>query len=197
MRFVFEMLSISLYTVFVQNLIFSGGYGASEAVRMAAKPYRLALYCLSVTYFLLVTSAFCRALDYVEFISNLNSAYHAAIFACVLIVVYLLTALFFHLVFGAEPKYLSQLGITALNTLVMSVPFINFSAGYSFTQSLGTALGAGLAFFIAVLLIGAGMRKLAHSKEIPPVFQGTPIMFIYVALLSLAFSGFSGAPLFA
>ncbi|HOO26621.1 MAG TPA: Rnf-Nqr domain containing protein [Clostridiales bacterium] len=197
MRLIFQMFSVALYTVFVQNLVFSGGYGASEAVRMAAKPYRLVLYCLSLSYFSLAASSISRLLDFFDFIYELNSIYHAAIFAGVLVAVYLVTALFFKLVFGAEPKFLSQLGITALNTLVLSVPFINFRAGYSFFQSLGTSLGAGFAFFVAVVLIGAGMRKLAHNKDIPPAFQGTPVMFIYVSLLALAFSGFSGSSLFA
>ncbi|HZK38549.1 MAG TPA: Rnf-Nqr domain containing protein, partial [Clostridia bacterium] len=63
-------------------------------------------------------------------------------------------------------------------------------------ESLGTGIGAGAAFFLAVFLIGKGMGKLCENKDIPPAFQGTPAIFIYVALLSLAFTGFSGSSLF-
>lgn len=197
MDWLLKMLSVALYTVFIQNLVFSGGYGASEAVRMAAKPRRLLLFSSSIVYFSLVTSAGCRALDFFPRIEALGGTPHTVIFVLVLIAVYAVTALFFRLAFGAEPKFLSQLGISALNTLVLAVPFINFKAGYTFVESIGTGLGAGFAFFLAVMLIGSGMKTMAENKNIPPVFQGTPATFIYVALLSLAFTGFSGGSLFA
>jgi len=197
MSWIFNMLSVALFTVFIQNLVFSGGYGASEAVRLAAKPRRLLLFSSSIAYFSVVTSAACRALDFLPKIKALNNTTHTVIFFIVLIFVYIFTALLFRIFLGAEPKFLSQLGISALNTLVLAVPFINFRAAYSFPESLGTGLGAGFAFFLAVVLIGKGMKNLAENKDIPPVFQGNPAAFIYVALLSLAFTGFSGSSLFA
>lgn len=193
----FDMLSVALYTVFIQNLVLSGGYGSSEAVRMAAKPRRLLLFSSYITYFAIITSAACRALDFVPSIKALNDTGHTAVFVVVLIIIYVLTALVFRAILGAEPKFLSQLGISALNTLVLAVPFINYRAAYSFFESLGTGIGAGAAFFLAVFLISKGMGKLYANKDIPPAFQGTPVMFIYVALLSLAFTGFSGSSLFA
>ena len=35
MSWFFDMISAAFYAILVQNLVFSGGYGASEAVRMA------------------------------------------------------------------------------------------------------------------------------------------------------------------
>jgi electron transport complex protein RnfA len=193
----FDMLSVALYTVFIQNLVFSGGYGASEAMRIAAKPRRLLLFSLSITYFSIVTSAICRALDYAPTVKALSDTAHAAVFISVLILTYVFTAILFRLVLGAEPKFLSQIGISALNTLVLAVPFINQRAAYTFVESLGSGIGAGVAFFLAAFLISKGMGRLCTNKDIPPAFQGTPAMFVYVALLSLAFTGFSGSSLFA
>lgn len=192
----FNMISVALFTVFIQNLVLSGGYGSSEAVRMAAKPRRLLLFSAYITYFAVITSAACRALDFISTVKALSDTAHMGVFIAVLIVCYVFTAILFWVVLGAEPKFLSQLGISALNTLVLAVPFINYRAAYSFAESLGTGIGAGAAFFLAVFLIGKGMGKLCANKDIPPAFQGTPAIFIYVALLSLAFTGFSGSSLF-
>ena len=41
MRIITELISAAMYAMLAQNFIFTGGYGASEAVRMAAKPKQL------------------------------------------------------------------------------------------------------------------------------------------------------------
>ena len=41
MTWFFDLLSTALYTVFIQNLVFNGGYAASEALMLAKKPRRL------------------------------------------------------------------------------------------------------------------------------------------------------------
>jgi len=193
----FDLLSVAVYMIFIQNLVFSGGYGASEAVRMAAKPRRFLLFALSIAYFSVVTSAACRALDYIPAIGTLNDSLHAVVFVLMLVLVYLITAVLMRILLKAEPKFLSLMGISALNTLVLAIPFINNRAAYSLTESIGTGLGAGLAFILAVALMSNGMQRLSENKDIPAAFSGAPAIFIYVALLSLAFTGFSGSSLFA
>ena len=59
-------------------------------------------------------------------------------------------------------------------------------------KEIGSGIGSGLAFAIAVTLINLGLRRLSENEEIPEAFKGTPAIFIYVALLSLAFAGISG-----
>jgi Na+-translocating ferredoxin:NAD+ oxidoreductase subunit A len=193
----FDLLSVALYTIFIQNLVFSGGYGASEAVRMAAKPRRFLLFACFIAYFSISTSFVSRTLDLIPAVNARGDAFHTFLFVLVLLAVYIVTALILLVFLGAEPKFLSLLGISALNTLVLAVPFINRRAAYTFTESLGAGLGAGLAFILAVALIGSGLQRLSQNKDIPKAFQGAPAMFIYVALLSLAFTGFSGGSLFA
>ena len=53
-----------------------------------------------------------------------------------------------------------------------------------------------LMIVLAVLLINAGIRHIANNENIPAVFRGTPVLLIYVSLLSLAFSCFTGESLF-
>ena len=56
MSWFFDMLSAAVYAIFVQNLVFSGGYGTSEAIRMAARPKRLASVAGMIIYFSTVSA---------------------------------------------------------------------------------------------------------------------------------------------
>ena len=49
MSVIANLFSAAMYAFVLQNLIFTGGYGASEAVRMAAKPKQLLLVAQYVT----------------------------------------------------------------------------------------------------------------------------------------------------
>ena len=119
------------------------------------------------------------------------------IFVLILVLVYLVTAVLMRIFLRADPKFLSLMGISALNTLVLAIPFINHRAAYSLSESIGTGLGAGLAFILAVAFLRNGMQRLEQNKDIPDAFKGIPAVFVYIALLSLAFTGFSGSSLFA
>ncbi|MCR5484133.1 MAG: hypothetical protein K6F09_00940 [Clostridiales bacterium] len=192
----FSMLRAALYTIFIQNLVFNGGYGSSEAIRMSAKPQRFLPFSMMIAFFSTVTALVCRTLDNFKEIKQSGSAVHAALYCAVLISIYLFVALILKLVLDPDKKFFSTLGIAALNTLVFAVPLINRNAGYSYTESIGVGVGSGIAFILALLLINVGLKRLEANNDIPPLFRGTPAMFLYVAMLSLAFNGFSGSSLF-
>ena len=83
----------ALYVIFVQNLVFSGGYGSSEAIRMSAKPKRFLPFSVMITYFSTLTALICRLLDYIDFVDSLSLGFHTLIFGGVLTVVFLVTVL--------------------------------------------------------------------------------------------------------
>ncbi|MEG1887278.1 MAG: Rnf-Nqr domain containing protein [Oscillospiraceae bacterium] len=197
MSWFFNLLNAALYIIFIQNLVFSGGYGASEAVRMATKPKKLVVFSLMIAYFSLLSSLICRVLDFVLEIDKLNLALHSAVFGGVLVVIYLLTAVAMRFIFKPGRKFLSMLGMAALNTLVFAIPLLNRRMGNTFAESIGVGIGSGIAFIFAISLISIGLKRLESNKNISPAFRGAPAMFLYVALLSMAFTGFSGTSLFA
>ena len=153
-------------------------------------------YTINVAFFSTATAVICRLLDNVKEIAALSSTAHFLIYAAVLSVLYLITGAFCVTVLKADKKYMNSLGMCALNTLVLSVPLLNSSANYTLLESVGTGIGAALAFILAVLLINAGIRHIANNENIPVVFRGTPALLIYVSLLSLAFSCFTGESFF-
>lgn len=197
MTWFFDMLSTALYTVFVQNLVFSGGYAASEVLMLAKKPRRLWMFSAMIAFFSTVTALACRALDFVPRINAMTPTMHFVVFSAVLAVVFLVTGLILKLALGATEKFLGTLGMAAINTLVLAIPFINRSAAYTLAESIGSGIGAGLAFVIAAELVCKGLHVISQNEDIPKAFRGTPAAFLYVALLSLAFTGFSGGSLFS
>ncbi|MBQ7838057.1 MAG: hypothetical protein IJ395_05495 [Clostridia bacterium] len=197
MKFISDLLMTALYTVFIQNLVLSSGLGMSEAIRVSTRPGTFGKFAVMISGFSVITSAVCSLIDNVPAVENATYAVRAAIYGGVLAAVYLVQAVFMRFVLKADSKLLGTLGIAALNTLVLAIPYINNSAAYSFAGSIGSGIGAGIAFVLAAALISQGSRILAENDEIPEIFKGTPAMFLYVAMLSLAFAGFTDTNLFA
>lgn len=186
----------ALYAIFVQNLVFRAGLGMSEAIRVSTKPGVFGKFAAMISGFSVVTGALCNLVDSVRGLENIPVAYRAAIYGGTLVCVYLAVALTARFVFRASDKLMSSLGVAALNSLVFAIPFINGSAAYSFANSVASGLGAGAAFALAAALINCGSRRIKENPEIPETFRGTPAMFFYVAILSLAFTGIDSSPLF-
>ncbi len=187
-----SLFSAAMFACLFQNLIFSGGYGASEAVRMAAKPKQLYPLSFFIIWLSVAVSLICVLLERSGAVRALSVFWHALIFVGVLVAVYLVTLIFVAYVLKAKPRTIRRLGIAAFNTLVLAVPFINYRAAFSVFEAIGSAIGAGIAFIIAVLLINFGLRAIDKNESIPEAFKGTPAIFIYVSILSLAFSGLTG-----
>lgn len=191
-----SMLTAALYAMLVQNIIFSTGYGMSESVRMAKRPKHFFMYGGTVTFFSLSLSLICFFLNRIPSVFSLSTKYRIALYTLVLLVLYLVTALFCLKALKADKKFMNSLGMCALNTLIIALPVIDFKAGYTLAETVGTGIGAGLAFVLSMLLINTGMKHIRNNRYIPEVFRGTPSLFIYISLIALAMSCISGQSLF-
>ena len=196
MNIFLTLLSAALYVMVFQNLIFNGGYSLSEAIRMSAKPRQLFPMAIFITIFSTVLSTICVFIDTIPYVKNLNEVFHALIYVGVLLGLYILTMIIVIIYGKVSPKTIRRIGIAAFNTLVLAMPLINFRSSFTPIEAIGAGLGAGLAYVIAVLLINLGLKRLDTNKSIPKCFKGTPAIFIYTALLSLAFTGISGTSIF-
>lgn len=81
--------------------------------------------------------------------------------------------------------------LIATNCIVLSVPLLNSEANYGFGMSVVNALGSGVGFAIALILMSSIREKLEYA-DVPKPLQGLGIAFIVAGMLSLAFLGFSG-----
>lgn len=191
-----DLITTALYTIFIQNLIFSFAFGTSEAIRISVKPRGFLSFALMIIGLSTAASAVCFPLEKLPTVSSLPNYMRLLVYAGVLLGLYLPTAAVFRFIIKASSKTLTSLGIAALNTLVLAVPFINRRAAYSLAGCLGSGIGAGLAFMIAAVLISLNTRRLSENKDIPAAFRGTPSLFLLIGLISLGFAGFAGSSIF-
>ncbi|MEN6389838.1 MAG: RnfABCDGE type electron transport complex subunit A [Syntrophomonas sp.] len=81
--------------------------------------------------------------------------------------------------------------LIATNCVVLGVPLINVDYGYSFGKSLVNAVGSGVGFAMAIVLMASCREKL-RLADVPKSLDGLGIAFIVAGCLALAFFGFSG-----
>jgi len=192
---IFAFFNASVFAMLLQNLVFNGGFGMSEAIRIATKPRDFFPIALLVTFFTSATAAVCSALDSIKQINELSTAAHLGIYCVVLAVIYLAFTTIIIFV-KHNKKNTHRIGMAAVNTLVLAVPIINRRAAFNLAESIGFGLGAGIAFIVAVLLISTAEERIKANETMSNSFKGKPALFIYIALISLGFAGLSGQSLF-
>ncbi len=83
------------------------------------------------------------------------------------------------------------LALITTNCIIIAVPLKNAGEQYNFLESMAFALGSGIGFGLA-LIIMASIREKLEVADVPRPFRGLPISFILAGLIALAFTGFSG-----
>lgn len=95
-----------------------------------------------------------------------------------------------------NPSLYQALGVflplITTNCAILGVAIINTQdKGYGLPSTIVHALGAGLGFTLALVLM-AGIRERLDVHRVPKALQGFPIAFITAGLMAMAFLGFSG-----
>ncbi|NMA60681.1 MAG: electron transport complex subunit RsxA [Firmicutes bacterium] len=83
------------------------------------------------------------------------------------------------------------LPLITTNCAILGLAIMTVQGNYTFIETVVFALGGGLGFTLALILL-AGIREDLQFADIPKPLQGAGIAFIIAGLLSLAFSGFAG-----
>jgi len=94
-----------------------------------------------------------------------------------------------------SPTLFKALGIflplITTNCAILGLTLFQTNKGYGFTESIVYALGAGVGFTLALVLI-AGLREQLEFAEVPKIVKGTALVLLIAGILSLSFMGFSG-----
>lgn len=88
-------------------------------------------------------------------------------------------------------KFGIYLVLITTNCIILAVPLLNATAGASFIEALGLAMGSGLGFAVALFMMSCAREKV-ELAPVPQVFKGLPISFIIAGLFALSFLGFTG-----
>ena len=83
------------------------------------------------------------------------------------------------------------LPLITTNCAVLGVALTNVQKEYTILKGVVNGFATALGFTIAIVIM-AGVREKIEYNDISESFQGTPIVLLTAALMSIAFFGFSG-----
>ncbi len=94
-----------------------------------------------------------------------------------------------------SPALYMSLGIflplITVNCAIMGAVLFMQIRHYDFIQSVSFAIGSGLGWWMAIMMLAA-MRKKYDKANVPAGLQGPGITFITIGFMAMAFVGFSG-----
>lgn len=83
------------------------------------------------------------------------------------------------------------LPFAGINTTVLGTVLLNHKLVTGLIQSLAFGIGSALGFSLILLMMTAINERL-ETSDVPRPVQGIPILLVTLALVSMAFSGFTG-----
>jgi electron transport complex protein RnfA len=83
------------------------------------------------------------------------------------------------------------LPLITTNCAILGLAIFATNRGYGFWEGIVYALGAGIGFTLALVLL-AGLREESELSNIPQLIKGTAMNLIIAGILSMAFMGFAG-----
>ena len=83
------------------------------------------------------------------------------------------------------------LPLITTNCAILGLALFTANREYTLVQGIVFALGAGLGFTLAIVLL-AGLRQEAELSDVPALLQGTALNLIIAGIVSMAFMGFAG-----
>lgn len=190
-----QILFAALAAITTENLLFSGGIGFSRVLRAARRPKLIALYSLLIALYSMV-SILISTFFYPLFQGGDMLIVRPVVFAVwIVLVCVLVTQVLRLFVPDYYKKYGSVFSFSAVNTIVLSMPYAQKSFKLGLPEAVAYALGTGIAFFLAAILLSYGAPRCSN-EDMPKAFWGMPAALLYIGILSLAFAGLTGGKLF-
>jgi electron transport complex protein RnfA len=94
-----------------------------------------------------------------------------------------------------SPALFRSLGIflplITTNCAILAVALFQTNRSYGLMQSAVFAIGAGVGFTLAIVLM-AGLREKLELAQTPTIVKGTALTLLVAGMLSICFMGFAG-----
>ena len=186
------LIIILLGSVFVDNYVLSRFLGICPFLGVSKKLDQATGMGIAVTAVMLLACAVTWPIQY--FVLNaLNMGYLQNI--VFILVIAALVQMVELLLKKFSPSLHKGLGVylplITTNCAVLGVAINNINDGFTFVESMVSALGVGLGFLLAMVLF-SGLRTRIHDDNVPAPFRGLPVTLIAASFISLAFMGFGG-----
>lgn len=192
MEFLMIFLSAALTASATENAAFVRALGLNKSTLLLKSPMKGILFGGTFTWMIALSSLLVSLCNYILQDVSFVRAVRAPLYLACILFVYVVTYIFARLYAPATfEKILPVMPLATLNTALFGAFYISAMSGFSVLQTTGYALGTGLGYTVALLIIYYARKRLAISP-VPRSFRGLPILLVYLGLLSLAIYGLIG-----
>lgn len=187
-----ELLIIAVSSALVNNVVLSQFLGICPFIGVSKK-INTAAGMGGAVVFVITIASFCTSLIY-KFILVPTGFEYLQTIVFILVIAALVQFVEMFLKKTMPPLYEAlgvYLPLITTNCAVLGVALTNVQKEYGILSSVVNGLATAVGFTIAITIM-AGIREKIEYNDIPEAFQGTPIVLLTAALMSIAFFGFSG-----
>lgn len=181
------IVGIVLGAMLANNYALEKFLGAAPLLGWSTQEKKITALGSSVTIAMFFTAILAALVQ--EFVLDVHSLGYLQTLvyaAIVLIVVYAMNAV-------AKAAFKKDLGVyfpvIALNSAVLGLAVNNAADALALCESILTALGAGLGFWLALAAFAAVRAKI-RERYVPKAWRGLPIYLLTAAILSMALLAF-------
>ena len=187
-----ELLIIAIGSALVNNVVLSQFLGICPFLGVSKK-IETAAGMGGAVIFVITIASFITSLIY-RFILMPTGFEYLQTIVFILVIAALVQFVEMFLKKTMPPLY-NALGVylplITTNCAVLGVALTNVQKEYTILEGVVNGFATALGFTIAIVII-AGVREKIEYNDISESFQGTPIVLLTAALMSIAFFGFSG-----
>ncbi len=187
-----ELLLIAIGSAIVNNVVLSQFLGICPFLGVSKK-VETASGMGGAVIFVITMASFFTSLIYKFILLPLNISYlQTIVFILVIAALVQFVEMFLK---KSMPSLYKALGVylplITTNCAVLGVALTNVQNEYSILEGVINGIGTSVGFAIAIVIM-AGIREKIEYNDVSESFQGTPIVLLTAALMSIAFFGFSG-----
>ena len=186
-----SLLAIALAAILVNNFVLSQFLGICPFMGVSKKVETALGMGMAVTFVMGVASAVNWPIN--ELLNKLNLGFMQTV-TFILVIASLVQFVEMFLK-KSMPSLYNALGVylplITTNCAVLGVALTNVQNEYSILEGVINGIGTSVGFAIAIVIM-AGIREKIEYNDVSESFQGTPIVLLTAALMSIAFFGFSG-----
>ena len=187
-----ELLMIAIGSALVNNVVLSQFLGICPFIGVSKK-IDTAAGMGGAVIFVITIASFCTSLIY-KFILVPTGFEYLQTIVFILVIAALVQFVEMFLKKVMPPLYRAlgvYLPLITTNCAVLGVALTNVQKDYGILTSVVNGFATAVGFTISIVIL-AGIREKTEYNDIPESFQGTPIVLLTAALMSIAFFGFSG-----
>lgn len=184
----------AVMAIFAQNAVLARGVGVSRLVQLVGDDDTSSLLFGSLLSVICVVSAPLSWLvgGWLQRVPQAAMVRPLVYVMCSFLVCTLLwLALFYGEKIPYRQRLLKMLPNAGFNTCVVGTMLVSTVQQFTLSQMVGYALGSGVGYLVAVLMVSEARRRL-RSSLVPKPFRGLPIVMIYLGILAMAIYGFTG-----